>query len=207
MYYIKIIVNFKKTAPDPLYSVHRYVDIKQNGDDLNTYPANWINNWIIAYGVFRKKHHQLTLPPPPKKKKHNNNNKKTKTKTKKPYDYRTAFDIKPTKVIISGILLDESNVNSAATVEYVTSHWQVERVKKRKLKTIRVTFPPPCLRSNKMVNYLFQTAWSLATTTDCERHFHKTDTYRPITRPVIVQPDLSQGYNYTNFDKTSAASL
>ena len=27
--------------------------------------------------------------------------------------------------------------------------------------------------------------------------YRKTDTYRPITRPVIVQPDLSQGYNYT----------
>ena len=28
MCYIKIIVNFKKTAPDPLYSLHLYVDIK-----------------------------------------------------------------------------------------------------------------------------------------------------------------------------------
>ena len=35
----------------------------------------------------------------------------------------------------------------------------------------------------------------------------KTDTYRQITRPVIVQPDLSQGYNYTDFDETSATSL
>ena len=81
MYYIKIIVNFKKTAPDPLYSVHRYVDIKQNGDDLNTYPANWINNWSIAYGVFRKKHHQLT-PPPKKKKQQQQQQKQQKNKNK-----------------------------------------------------------------------------------------------------------------------------
>ena len=33
------------------------------------------------------------------------------------------------------------------------------------------------------------------------------DTYRQITRPVIVQPDLSQGYDYTDFDETSATSL
>ena len=31
--------------------------------------------------------------------------------------------------------------------------------------------------------------------------------YRPITRPVFVQPDLSQGYNYPDFDEASATSL
>ena len=35
----------------------------------------------------------------------------------------------------------------------------------------------------------------------------KTDTYRQITRPVIVQPDLSQGYNYTDLNETRATSL
>ena len=35
----------------------------------------------------------------------------------------------------------------------------------------------------------------------------KTDTYRPITRPVFVQPDLSQGYYYPDSDETSATSL
>ena len=35
----------------------------------------------------------------------------------------------------------------------------------------------------------------------------KTDTYRPITRPVFVQPDLSQGYYYRDSDETSATSL
>ena len=64
----------------------------------------------------------INLPPPPQKKK--------KNKKKKTYDYHTAFDIKPAKVVynvdldmndkkITGILLDESNVDSAATVEYV----------------------------------------------------------------------------------------
>ena len=72
-------------------------------------------NLIIAYGVFGKT--SSIYPPPPKKK-------------KKTYDYHTAFDIKPAKVVynvdldmndkkITGILLDESNVDSAATVEYV----------------------------------------------------------------------------------------
>ena len=34
-----------------------------------------------------------------------------------------------------------------------------------------------------------------------------TDTYRPITRPVFVQPDLSQGYHYQDSDETSATSF
>ena len=55
-----------------------------------------------------------------------------------------------------------------------------------------------------MVQYLFQIAWSLAITKD---NLQKTDTYLQITRPVIVKPDLSQGYNYTDFDETSPPSL
>ena len=35
----------------------------------------------------------------------------------------------------------------------------------------------------------------------------KTDTYRQITRPVFVQPNLSQGYYYSDFDETSPTSL
>ena len=76
-------------------------------------------NLIIAYGVFGKTS-SIYPPPAPKKKK----------QKKKTYDYHTAFDIKPAKVVynvdldmndkkITGILLDESNVDSAATVEYV----------------------------------------------------------------------------------------
>ena len=41
-------------------------------------------------------------------------------------------------------------------------------------------------------------------TTDYEWQF-TGNTYRPITRPVIVQPNLSQRYN--NFDKTSTTRL
>ena len=52
MYYIKIIVNFQKTVSNLLYSLHLYVNIPQEGIDLNTYPANRTKNWISAYGVF-----------------------------------------------------------------------------------------------------------------------------------------------------------
>ena len=39
-------------------------------------------------------------------------------------------------------------------------------------------------------------------------NLQKTDTYRPITRPAIVQPgDFSEGYDYMDFDETSATSL
>ena len=54
MYYIKLIVNFQKTVAN-LYSLDLYVNIPQAGIDLNTYPKNWTNNWMIAYGVFGNK--------------------------------------------------------------------------------------------------------------------------------------------------------
>ena len=54
MYYIKIIVNFQKTVSGTFYSLDLYVNIPQSGIDLNTYPKNWTNNWMIAYGVFGK---------------------------------------------------------------------------------------------------------------------------------------------------------
>ena len=39
-------------------------------------------------------------------------------------------------------------------------------------------------------------------------NLQKTDTYRPITRPAIVQPgDFSEGYDHMDFDETSATSL
>ena len=38
-------------------------------------------------------------------------------------------------------------------------------------------------------------------------YLQKTNTYRPITRPVFIQRDLSQGYYYPDFDKMSATSL
>ena len=108
MYYIKIIVNFQKTTSN-LYSLHLYVNIPQKGIDLNTYPKNWTNNWMIAYGVFGK---VSSIDP------------------QKTYDYHTAFDIKPTEVVynvdldmnrkkILNIAPDSTKNNSAATVKMV----------------------------------------------------------------------------------------
>ena len=108
MYYIKIIVNFQKTVAN-LYSLHLYVNILQSGIDLNTYPKNWTNNWMIAYGVLGK---VSSIDP------------------QKTYDYHTAFDIKPTEVVynvnldmnrkkILNIASDRNRNNLAATVKMV----------------------------------------------------------------------------------------
>ena len=109
MYYIKIIVNFQKTVSGTFYSLDLYVNIPQTGIDLNTYPKNWTNNWMIAYGVFGK---VSSIDP------------------QKTYDYHTAFDIKPTEVVynvnldmnrkkILNIAPDKTKNNSAATVKMV----------------------------------------------------------------------------------------
>ena len=91
------------------YGLDLYVNIPQTGIDLNTYPKNWTNNWMIAYGVFGK---VSSIEP------------------QKTYDYHTAFDIKPTEVVynvnldmnrkkILNIALDKTKNNSAATVKMV----------------------------------------------------------------------------------------
>ena len=109
MYYIKIIVNFQKTVSGTFYSLDLYVNIPQSGIDLNTYPKNWTNNWMIAYGVFGK---VSSIDP------------------QKTYYYHTAFDIKPTIVVcnvnldmnrkkILNIVPDKTKNNSAATVKMV----------------------------------------------------------------------------------------
>ena len=109
MYYIKIIVNFQKTVSGTFYSLDLYVNIPQTGIDINTYPKNWTNNWMIAYGVFGK---VSSIDP------------------QKTYDYHTAFDIKPTEVVynvdldmnrkkILNISPDRTINNSAATVKMV----------------------------------------------------------------------------------------
>ena len=77
MYYIKIIENFQKTAPDPLYRLHLSVNIPQAGNnDLNTYPSNWTKTGLSLM-AFTEKHHRLIF--------------------KKTYDFHTAFDIHPHK--------------------------------------------------------------------------------------------------------------
>ena len=111
MYYIKIIVNFQKTVSGTFYSLDLYVNIPQKGIDLNTYPKNWTNNWMIAYGVFGK---VSSIDP------------------QKTYDHHTAFDIKPTEVVynvdldmnrkklkILNIAPDRNRNNSAAAVKMV----------------------------------------------------------------------------------------
>ena len=109
MYYIKIIVNFKETLSNLLYSLHLYANIPQVGTDLNTYPEIGQKNWIIAYGFFGK---VSSVDP------------------QKTYDYHTAFDIKPTEIVynvdldmkrkkILNIALDKTRNNSAATVKMV----------------------------------------------------------------------------------------
>ena len=109
MYYIKIIVNFQKTVSDTFYSLDLYVNIPQSGIDLNTYPKNWTNNWMIAYGVFGK---VSSIDP------------------QKTYYYHVAFDIKPTEVVynvnldmnrkkILNIAPDRTKNNSVAAVKMV----------------------------------------------------------------------------------------
>ena len=109
VYYIKIIVNFKKTVSNLFYSLDLYVNVPQAGIDLNTYPTNWTKHWIIAYGVFGK---VSSIDP------------------QKTYDYHTAFDIKPTEAVynvdldmnrkkILNIAPDKTRNNSVATVKMV----------------------------------------------------------------------------------------
>ena len=109
MYYIKIIVNFQKTVSGTFYSLDLYVDIPQKGIDLETYPKNWTNNWMIAYGIFGK---VSSIDP------------------QKTYDYHTGFDIKPTEVVynvdldmnrkkILNITPDKTKNNSASIVKMV----------------------------------------------------------------------------------------
>ena len=93
-----------------LYSLHLYVNIPQVGIDLNTYPTNWTNNWMMtAHGVFGK---VSSIDP------------------QKTYDYHTAFDIKPREVVynvdldmnrkkVLNIDPDRTRNNSAATVKMV----------------------------------------------------------------------------------------
>lgn len=77
MYYDRLIVNVKKTAQSLPYILDILVDIPQVGDDLITYPKNFTNNYINAYG---------------------NEGQVPDVDADKVYDYHTAFDIKPTEV-------------------------------------------------------------------------------------------------------------
>ena len=107
--YTTIIKDQQGGYSDTFYSLDLYVNIPQSGIDLNTYPKNWIKNWMIAYGVFGK---VPSIDP------------------QKTYDYHAAFDIRPTEVVynvnldmnrkkILNIAPDKTKNNSAATVKMV----------------------------------------------------------------------------------------
>ena len=109
MYYQRMIINFRKTAPAHPYFLHLLVNIPQFGTNLAIYPTNFTGVYIIAYGILGS---VSNIDPD------------------KVYDYHTAFDIKPTEVSynvdinanskkILNIDLDRKINNSAATVGMV----------------------------------------------------------------------------------------
>ena len=51
MYYHRVTVNFRKTAADPLYQLHSFAEIPQEGIDVQTYHQELTENYIIAYGI------------------------------------------------------------------------------------------------------------------------------------------------------------
>ena len=83
MYCLRVIVNFRKTAVDPLYQLHLLVDIPQDGDDLQTYAQNFTGNYIIANGILES----------------------STDLDADIYDFHSVFDIGPTKMKMN-VLLD-----------------------------------------------------------------------------------------------------
>ena len=105
----RVIVNFRKTAANPLYQLHLLVNIPQDGNDLQSYAQNFTGNYIVIYGIIG-----------------NVND----VDADKVYDYHTAFNIEPTKVKvnvpldmnnkkITKVKLDESDNNSVPNIQYV----------------------------------------------------------------------------------------
>ena len=106
MYYHKLVVVFSKTASSTPYFVLVQNIMAQAGSDLNTYPTNFDKYYLITYSILGE---TMDLDP------------------NKTYDYHTAFDIQPTKVVynvdldmnqkkIFNIAPDRGRNNSAATV-------------------------------------------------------------------------------------------
>ena len=109
MYYYKLVVTFSKTASPTPYFPHIQNIMAQAGTDLNTYPNNFDKYYLIAYGILGE---TMDLDP------------------NKTYNYHTAFDIQPTRVVynvdldmnrqrIFNIAPDRSRNNSAPTVRMV----------------------------------------------------------------------------------------
>ena len=109
MYYHRIIVNFRKLLISNKFFLHILVNIPNLGNDLASYPTQFLGCYIITYGIMGKFNN---IDPD------------------KVYDYHTSFDILPTEVKynvdintnnkkILNIDLDRSSNNSAATVGMV----------------------------------------------------------------------------------------
>lgn len=109
MYYHRLIINFRKTAPAHPYFLHILVDIPQDGSDLRTYPKNFTGVYIIAYAILGRV---------------------SDVDADNVYDYHAAFDIKPTEVSFSvdinanqkairNIKLERNSNNSASIVGMV----------------------------------------------------------------------------------------
>ena len=68
---------FQENCVDPLYQLHSLVDILQDGTDLQTYPENFTENYVIAYGT---------------------TGSVSNIDAAKIYDFHTAYEIEPTKM-------------------------------------------------------------------------------------------------------------
>ena len=77
IYCHRVIVNFGKTAANQLYQLHLLVEILQDGTDLQTYPQQFTESYIIAYGIIGAE---------------------SDLDADKIYEYHTPYEIKPTKV-------------------------------------------------------------------------------------------------------------
>ena len=76
MYYHRVTVNFRKTAADPLYQLHSFAEIPQEGIDVQTYHQELTENYIIAYGIIGAE---------------------SDLDADKIHDFHTAYEIKSTK--------------------------------------------------------------------------------------------------------------
>ena len=92
MYYHRIIVNFKKLSSGNKFFLHILVNIPQDGTDLAVYPRQFLGVYVVVYGIVGT---FSNIDPD------------------KVYDYRTAFDIKPTQVVYNV----DINANNKKNIE------------------------------------------------------------------------------------------
>ena len=110
MYYHKVVVVFSETTSSAPYFLHVENTMAQVGTDLGVYPTSFKKCYLTVYGILGD---SIDLDP------------------NKTYDFHTAFDTQPTKVVynvdlnmnrkkILNTALDTNRSNSAATVKMVT---------------------------------------------------------------------------------------